>query len=176
VNFSQAPTQPNQIFSLIARTHTGRDLLTPFLALYRAGKVSLESYPPELLSRLRAVLGPGQPVGAAFTHDGARGVLHYDPSSPLGVLAPFFVHEIVHATDPELWAAARVAQTRKTRNQVILKAESRAFEIQHRFTEELRALDPAFAFFLENEQARVRILIDRLTQADIADLYGLDIT
>jgi hypothetical protein len=142
------------------------------MELYRSKRVKLQAYPVPLLNRLRAVLGEGQPVGACFVNDGETGTIHYDPNAPLGVLAPFLVHEMAHAADESLWRAARFPQTRQARDELMLEAETRAFELQHQFVQELRAADPEFSMFLESQQDRIRILTERLGREDIADLYG----
>jgi hypothetical protein len=171
--YSQAPSHPDEILKLIARTPTGRSLLEPFLALYRSGQVRLEPYPASLVERLRAVLGEGQPIGACFVADGTTGTIHFDLEAPLGILGPFILHEIAHSLDPSLWHTARTAQTRRTRDQTMLKAETRAFEAQHRFVQELQNADPEFKKFLKSQQARVRILTERMNEKEIASLYGL---
>jgi hypothetical protein len=173
MKFSKAPAHPDEILQLITRVPAGRDVLGGFMELYRSGRVRLEPYPQALLAQLRAALGEGQPVGACFVNDGETGTIHYDPQAPIGVLGPFLVHEMVHAMDQSLWSAARIAQTRDSRDKLMLEAETRAFELQYRFVQELRAADPEYGFFLENEQERVRILNERLSREDIAELYGL---
>jgi hypothetical protein len=171
--YSTRAAHPQDILKLIARVPSGRDLLTGFLPLYKSGRVAFEPYAPELLERLRAALGPGQPVGACFVCDGQSGQIHYDPAAPIGVLAPFWVHEITHALDTSLWLMSGQRASRTARDKAMLKAETRAFEAQHRFVQELREADPAFGQFLVGEQARVRVLHERLTEQDIAELYGL---
>ena len=175
MNFSKAPAHPDEILRLIARTPSGRAVLAPFMEHYRSGRISLQSYPAPLLESLRAVLGEGQPVGACFVNDGDTGTIYYDPSAPLGVLAPFLVHEMAHAADESLWRAARFPQTRKACDELMLEAETHAFELQHLFVQELRAADLAFSVFLESQQDRVRILTERLGREDIAELYGFKI-
>lgn len=174
VKFTEAPSHPEQILKLIARVPSGREILSRFLGLYRCGRVTLEPYEPALLARLRSALGEGQPVGACFVNDGKSGKIHYDPGAPLGVLAPFLVHEMAHALDPTLWTASNCRQTRRARDKLMLQAETRAFELQHRFVQELRAADPGFSAFLVKDQARVRVLNERLTEGDIAELYGFE--
>ena len=172
MNYAKAPTHVDQTLRLIARVPAGRAVLSRFLALYRSGRVEFVPYDPALLTRLREVLGEGQPVGASFVTDGRSGKIHYDPSAPLGVLAPFLLHEMVHATDASLWVASNSKQTRRARDRLMLEAETQAFDQQHRFVQELRAADPRFDAFMLGEQARVRILHEKLTQKDIAELYG----
>lgn len=173
MNFNQAPSHPDEILRLIARTPSGREVLTAFLPLHRSGQVRFQPYAQALLTKLRAALGEGQPVGACFVNDGITGSIHFDPDAPIGVLAPFLVHEMVHALDTSLWLAAGKRQTKKARDQMMLNAETQAFAIQHRFVQELRAADSAFDVFLREQQARVRVLCEKLTQNDISELYGL---
>jgi hypothetical protein len=174
ISYKNPPANPEQTLRLIARVPTGRQALSKFLNLYRSGQVRLEHYEPDLLARLRAAVGEGQPVGACFINDGVTGKIHYDPDAPLGVLAPFFVHEMVHAADASLWQASGSKQSRQARDRLMLRAETLAFEIQHRFVRELRAVDGAFDSFLRQEQQRVRVLHERLTEREIADLYGFE--
>lgn len=168
-----APANVEAVLKLIARTVSGREILAEFMPLYRGGRVVFEAYEAPLLERLRAALGEGQPVGACFINDGRTGKIHYDPSSCIGVLAPFLVHEMAHAVDTSLWLASNRRQSRAARNKMMLAAESRAFDLQHRFVTELRGLDPSFGEFLEREQSRVRVLVERMTERDIEELYGL---
>lgn len=173
VNFSKAPINNEAILKLIARVPAGREILAEFLPLYRSGRVVFEPYAPELLARLRAALGEGQPVGACFVNDGQSGQIHYDPQAPLGVLAPFWVHEMAHAADASLWVRSNARQSRAARDKLMLSAETRAFELQHRFVQQLRAVEPSYSEFLLGEQARVRVLHERLSELDIAEMYGL---
>lgn len=173
MNYSKAPVSSEAVLQLIARVPAGREILAEFLPMYRTGRVVFEAYPPEVLARLRAVLGEGQPVGACFVCDGESGQIHFDPSAPIGVLAPFWVHEMAHAVDTSLWIRTNARQTQSARNRLMLSAETRAFALQHRFVEELRGADIAYSEFLLGEQARVRVLVERLSERDIAELYGL---
>jgi hypothetical protein len=174
VSYKKAPAHPEQIFKLIARVFSGRKVLTEFLKLYRSGRIALVPYEGELLARLREALGEGQPVGACFVNDGKTGTIHYDSSAPLGVLAPFLVHEMVHALDISLWVASNSKQTRRSRDKLMLEAETRAFGLQHVFVQELRDADPLFNDFIVHEQSRVRVLHEKLTRQDISELYGLE--
>ncbi len=174
MNYSASPAHPDQILKLIARVPSGRGVLSEFLGLYRAGKVTIEPYEPALLARLRSVVGDEQPVGACFVNDGKSGTIHYDPAAPIGVLAPFLLHEMVHALDTRLWAASNSRHTRRARDRLMLAAESRAFGLQHSFVQELRTMDFEFNAFLLKQQARVRVLHEKLTDGDIAELYGLE--
>lgn len=174
VSYKKAPAHPDQIFKLIARVSSGRNILVPFLALYRSGRVTLVPYEAALLIRLREALGEGQPVGACFVNDGKTGKIHYDPAAPLGVLAPFLVHEMVHALDVSLWVASNSQQSRRSRDKLMLEAETRAFGLQHSFVQELRDADPLFNDFIVHEQSRVRVLHERLTRQDISELYGFE--
>ena len=174
VNYTKAPTHPDQILKLIARVPTGRKVLAEFLTLYRSGRVTLQPYESGLLARLREALGEGQPVGACFVNDGQAGKIHYDPSAPLGVLAPFLLHEMVHALDASLWEASKSRQTRRSRDRLMLEAETRAFGLQHCFVQEMREADPLFNDFIVHEQSRVRVLHEKLTRQDISNLYGFE--
>jgi hypothetical protein len=173
VNYSRAPLHPEEALRLVARVPAGREVLEAFLPLYRASRVVFEAYEPALLLELRSALGEGQPVGASFTIEESGGVIRFDPAAPIGVLAPFLLHEMVHALDARLWRASGKAMARRSRDRLMLEAETRAFEAQHRFVEQLRAADPAYHAFLLKQQARVAILHEKLTQEDIARLYGL---
>jgi hypothetical protein len=173
VNFSKAPVSSEAVLKLIARVPAGREILAEFMPMYRAGRVVFEPYADALLARLRAALGEGQPVGACFVCDGVSGQIHFDPTAPIGVLAPFLVHEMAHAVDTSLWVRTNARKSRVARDRIMLDAETRAFALQHRFVEELREADVAYAEFLLGEQARVRVLVERLSERDIAELYGV---
>lgn len=172
MDFSQPPTHVDEILKLIARSASGREALERFLPLLRRGKVRLAPYPPEVIAQLKEYLGPGQPVGACFVNDGETGTIHFDGGGPLGVLAPFILHEIIHCLDTAVWEIAKTGVRSSRRDKVLLHAETRAFEAQHRFVQELSQRFPEFESFLESQQARVKILVERLTSEDIASLYG----
>jgi len=106
-------------------------------------------------------------VGAAFINDGEQGVIYFDPTSPVGVLAPFLLHELVHACDERLWK-------KKPSQKVLIEAETDAFSTQRRYVEELTEADPEFGKFLKSRFPKARILHERLTRGDVVELYGLD--
>ena len=172
MDFFSRPDSLNQAFKLIAQTQTGRTVLEAFLPKYKKGLISIEPYPVEVLTRLKSIIGPKQPVGACFMNDGKNGTIYFDPESPLGVLAPFLVHEMIHSLDATLWELAAVPVSQKTKDQIFLRAEAKAFDVQHRFTQELKKTHPHYEQFLSSYSEEAKILIDQLTQTDIADLYG----
>jgi len=138
---------------------------------YRCGRITIAYYPPEIVQKLRALIGTDQPIGACFDTDGSHGTIHIDPQGLLGTAAPFLVHEMVHALDSTLWRAARVKLTPKQKDKIFLKAEKAAFEFQHYFVEELKALYPSYAAFLASAFPSSRVLTERLTEKDITELY-----
>ncbi len=142
------------IFKLIARSATGRSLLERFLPLYRKGKVKIEPYPPAIVAKLREVIPEGFPVGACLVTEGDQGTIFLDFESPLGVLAPFLVHEISHALEPRI------------------KTEAEAFQIQYRFTQELRERDTEYDSFLKAHYPKAKILHQLLDFEAVEELYG----
>src|SRR5690606_36082626 len=109
------------------------------------GKVRIQAYPAEIVAKLREVLPPEQPIGACFAVDPETGLgcIYLDFASPIGVLAPFLVHEIIHALDTRVWAG-KARRSRRT----MLMTEENAFQTQFAFTLELRERDPEFDQFL----------------------------
>ena len=103
MDFSKPPVRIEEILKTIARAPSGRKILERFLPLFHQGTVRIEAYPTAIVARMREVLEEGQPVGASFIHNGETGVIYLDLSSPLGILAPFLLHEMVHSLDPEVW-------------------------------------------------------------------------
>lgn len=170
-----APRQIDDVFELISQSPLGDRILRQFLPLFRSGRIRIKAYPNELLSKLKAVLGPGQPIGAAFVTDGDTGVIHYDRTSPLGVLGPFIFHEIVHSLDVRLWDSARnggsTARMRNERKKLMLLTETTAFNRQHELVTELKERVPGFAAFLAEQYPRVRILHERMTESEIDEMY-----
>ncbi len=161
------------IFRVISKTATGRNVLEAFLPLYTAKRVSIQSYPSPVLAQLRAVLGEGTPIGACFTIDQGIGRIFIDTNSPVGVLAPFLLHEMVHALDQRLWDADGIALRRSQRDQLMLQVEVSAFKAQHLFMDEMKDRYAHYGQFLKTYYPKAKILHEKLTAESIADLYGL---
>ncbi|MBS1962105.1 MAG: hypothetical protein JST04_07815 [Bdellovibrionales bacterium] len=158
---------PDPVLKLIARTAVGRELLERFLPLLKRGQVRIDAYPAAIVAKLREVIPAGQPIGACLVTEGAKGTIFLDYTSPIGVLAPFLVHEIAHALEPKVWAG----QTAKSQT-ALLDAESEAFQTQFRFTQELRERDPAYDEFLKTNYPKAKLLHSLLEFDDIEELYG----
>lgn len=156
---------------LIECVPTGREVLQAFQKLLSNEQVKFECYPETIIQKMREYLEPDHPIGAALIQDGENGTIYYDARTPLGVLGPYLVHEMVHGLDSDLWAEAR--RPASPRDSVILQAEHRAFNTQHQFVQELRETLPGYGDFLNTRYSQVRVLVEKLTQDDIADLYGL---
>src|SRR5689334_18922460 len=105
IDYRRRPARAEDVFRLIAKAPTGRALLEAFVPLLARKRVAIVPYPPELVAKLRETIPAGHPIGACFVVDPASGTgtIHLDFESPVGVLAPFLVHEIVHALDPRVW-------------------------------------------------------------------------
>lgn len=171
--FEKSPENVNEIFQLISRTPVGRMTLEHFLPYYHQQKTVIHPYPEKIIQKLRVTLGEGQPIGACFVINDQQGIIYLDFDSPLGVLAPFLVHEIVHSLDKGLWSNQDRPLSRKARDQLMLRAETKAFEYQHRFVQELMQRYPEYKKFIAKRQSQIKILINKLTQSDIAELYDL---
>ena len=167
MDYARAPQSIDEILKLVARSAAGRDCLERFLPLYHRKQVRIEGYPAELVTKLREALPEGQPIGACFVHEGSKGVIYLDLASPLGIVAPFLVHEIVHALDRKVWDGSASRAEQETVN-----AEVRAFETQFRFTQELKERDPEYAKFMTQAYPKAKILHEWLEREDIEALYG----
>lgn len=170
MRFDQAPTSTDDILKLISRTATGRKILENFLPLYARKKVLIAAYPDEIVAELRKVLPEGQPIGACFTPNGGpknKAVIYLDFTSPVGILAPFLVHEMVHALDQRVWKG----QTQHT-GDALFAVETQAFETQFRFTQELKDRDPEYQNFLTQNYPKAKILHAMLTLEDIESMYS----
>lgn len=158
---------PDPVLKLLARTAIGRALLEEFLPLLKRGQVKIEPYPAAIVEKLRAVIPEGQPIGACLVTEGGTGTIFLDYGSPIGVLAPFLVHEIVHALEPRVWnGQASRSQT------VLVDTESSAFQTQFRFTQELRDRDPAYEEFLKANFPKAKMLHALLEFEEIEALYA----
>jgi hypothetical protein len=135
------------LFWLIEQTSTGRELLLGFRPLYRQKKIVINFYPESIAKKLRRTHRKAEPNGASFVTDGQTGVIYLDPYSPIGVLAPFLVHEIAHSLDLSLWSLAR-SNTTTNRKPIIARSEIRAHKTQSDFTIELKKKFPEFEQFL----------------------------
>ena len=165
-----ANANPDPVMKLIARSATGRALLERFLPMLKRGQVKIAPYPADIVAKLRAVIPEGQPIGACLVTESAAGKLtgtiFLDYTSPIGVLAPFLVHEISHALEPNVWNG------KTTRSQsVLLEAESNAFQTQFKFTQELRERDPAYEAFLRGHYPKAKMLHTLLEFEEIEALY-----
>jgi hypothetical protein len=154
------------VLKLIARTASGRVLLERFLPMLKRGQVKIAPYPREIVAKLRVVIPEGQPIGACFVTEGATGTIFIDYDSPIGVLAPFMVHEIAHALEPKVWAG----KTAKSQA-AMLEAEESAFQTQFKFTQELRERDPEYDTFLKTHYPKAKLLHTLLEFEDIEELY-----
>ena len=170
MRYDLKPNSVEDILKLISRSHTGRKVLENFLPLYHKNKVAIDTYPADIVSQLRQVLPEGQPIGACFTPNGGPNngaVIYLDFTSPIGILAPFLVHEMVHALDKRVWSG-------KTQNagDVLFAVESLAFETQFRFTQELKERDAEYETFLASHYPKAKILHTMLTLEDIEQMYS----
>lgn len=144
---------PGPVLGLLARTTTGTELLERFLPMMKRGKVRIAPYPLDVLAKLRGIIPVGQPIGACLVTEGDTGTIFLDYESPIGVLAPFLVHEISHSLEPKVWAG-RTAKSQSA----MLDAESAAFQIQFKFTQELRDLDSEYDRFLKTNYPKAKML------------------
>jgi hypothetical protein len=170
--FSGRVRSPREILELIAEAPTGRKVLDRFTPTFESGLIRIEAYPLHIVEQLRQHTGPDQPIGACFMRDGKQGTIYLDMTSPLGVLAPFLLHEMVHSLDSDLEKASKHPMSRKDRDALLLLAETEAFEAQHDFVEELSSSMPGYRDFLNSYYPKARILHERLTTEDVAELYG----
>lgn len=166
-----ANANPDPVMKLIARSATGRALLERFLPMLKRGQVKIAPYPAEIVAKLRAVIPEGQPIGACLVTEAPggkpSGTIFLDYTSPIGVLAPFLVHEISHALEPNVWNG------KTTRSQsVLLEAESNAFQTQFKFTQELRERDAAYEAFLRDRYPKAKMLHTLLEFEEIEELYS----
>lgn len=171
MNYSCAPQNIEAVLKLISRSASGRKLLEKFLPLFTSRKVRIENYPSALASQLRAALGDGQPIGACFIQDGTSGVIYLDLSSPIGVLAPFLVHEMVHCLDSNLWLAAKNPGLKSVLREVQYRSELTAFESQHLFLTEMKERFPDYQTFLSEYFPKAKLLHERLSHGEISEMY-----
>ena len=155
------------VLKLIARSAVGRELLERFLPLLSRGQVKIEAYPASVVARLREVIPEGQPIGACLVTEDGKGTIFLDYGSPIGILAPFLVHEIVHALDPKIWSG-KTARSQAT----LVETEAAAFHTQFRFTAELRERDPAYDVFLKTHYPKAKMLHQLLEFDEIDELYN----
>ncbi len=161
-----ANANPEPVMKLIARTVTGRELLEQFLPLLKRGQVKIAPYPRDIVAKLRNVIPEGQPIGACLVTEGKEGTIFLDYESPIGVLAPFLVHEISHALQPNVWAG-KTARSQE----LLIEAEAHAFQAQFKFTQELRERDPNYDTFLRTNYPKAKLLHTLLEFEDLEELY-----
>jgi hypothetical protein len=167
--YRKTPASSEEILRLIAKSPAGRTLLERFLPHFTRGRVSIVAYPAELVAKLREVLPADQPIGACFEADPStgRGRIFHDFGSPIGVLAPFLVHEIAHSLDPRAWE-------KRAAKAGALALETEAFHVQFRFTQELRERDPEYDLFLRERFPKTKMLHELLEPSDISALYSFE--
>lgn len=171
--FKKQASEIREVFELLSHVPTGQRILEAFLPLHQKGKVTFLPYPDSIRAQLAEISGPGQPLGACFENDGITGRIAYDPQAPLGILAPYLLHEMVHATEPSLWSD--VARHPEARKGVVLRAEIKAFETQFQLIVELRERFPTYELFLQRHFPQARLLHQKIEQELIAELYGLHV-
>jgi hypothetical protein len=150
-------THPDAIIKQISRSTTGRKLLEEFLPLLKKGKIHIESYAPELIARLREVIPADHPIGVCFVPEGDGGTIFLDYETPLGILAPFLVHEIAHALGKKLDR---------------IEAETIAIQTQSLFAQELRDRDPEYDSFLKSHYPKAKHLLKLLDFEEMEEKTG----
>jgi hypothetical protein len=171
LKFENKPSNINEVFNLINLAHCGQQVLVHFNHFYRE-KVKLEPYPIELLTRLRKEIRADQATGACFVHDGSNGTIYYDPNTSIGILGPFILHELVHATDLELWKLPHLPKDSPLRQSILMETEIRAFQTQQKFIAEIKQIYPSYSLFIDQVKARMRILAEDLNIEEIQTLYN----
>jgi hypothetical protein len=166
IHYASKTANAEPVLKLIARSPLGRELLESFLPLLRRGKVKIEPYPAAIVAKLREAIPEGQPIGACLITEGNQGTIFLDFESPIGVLAPFLVHEIVHSLEPKIWAG-KTARSQTT----LVETEVSAFQTQFRFTQELRERDPEYDSFLKENFPKAKLLNQLLEFDEIDALY-----
>ncbi len=143
----------DSVTKLIARTTSGRKLLEQFLPLLKKGTFRIEPYPAGVLKKLREVIPADQPIGACLIREAQGGTIFIDTETPIGIIAPFLVHEIIHAL--------------AGKKEFALVEES-AFQGQYLFTQELRERDPNYDIFLRTQFPKAKFL-HKLLEFDVAN-------
>ena len=173
IQFASQPKDLSAILQLVGQSLLGRRTLREFEVFRKSRQVRIDTYPPEILSQLSEVADPGHLVGASFTTDGEVGAIHYDPESPIGIVAPFLFHEIIHSLDLTLWEAASMSVSRSRIREVVFLAECRAFHAQHLFQEELKKIYPSLRAFHLFNYPHIPFLNRALEAREIERLYSL---
>ncbi|MEO7163912.1 MAG: hypothetical protein ABI041_13415 [Bdellovibrionia bacterium] len=171
--FAQSGPSLQEIFDLIQETPFGQVVYGQFYALYKAGKLKIQSYPLALRSKLLAVQTPGCPLGAVFITDGEEGQILYEAEGKLGILVPFIFHEIIHSLDERIWKAAGKDLKPSEKEELIYSSECLAFSAQHEFQEGLKAIYPELRIFHRNQYPRLDFLNRAISPKEISKLYHL---
>jgi hypothetical protein len=168
--FLRSPKSTQELLDLIQQTSLGQETLCRFLPFYKQERILIESYPERIRSKLVSVRSADHPIGAVFVTDGTHGTIYIDLKSESGVLLPFLFHEIVHSLDESLWKAARQSLSQKQRQEVIYKAECRAFHAQYLFQEELKTQYPELNNYYKRNFSSVPFLNRELSSAEISEM------
>lgn len=171
MDFYKIASHLNEIIHLIHKVSSGRRTLEQFSTQYRS-KVKILPYPAELIQRLRHETPSGQATGSCFIQDGKTGTIYYDPNTPIGILAPFILHELTHATDPELWKAVNLPKSSERRREILINTEISAFKAQHRFIQELKNEYQSYVTFIDQLKSRMPILTQPMSSEEIRKLYS----
>lgn len=153
--FRSCQNSLEDIYRVIGQVPVGQVIISDFLKLEKKGMVEILPYPTEIYEKLNS---EDSPIGAVFVTDGSKGTIYMDFQSELGIQVPFLFHELVHSLDQSLWNAPKLKLTNSEKYNLIFRAESLAFHLQHLLLETLKKIHPELIHYYQSRYAHISSL------------------
>ncbi len=162
------------ILNQIESTPSGRKLREKFRSIQTTFSIGLHPYPNSLAQRLREVVEPLHPLGAATVWDTQSAMIYYDCTESLGVLIPYLAHEMAHGIEAEKVLSLHgspISNIKKS--QIVFELERSAFDWQFKIIQELKDLDSEVSQFYREHYSHVWTLRACPSDHDIKIHYRL---
>jgi hypothetical protein len=171
VRFTKPPQDWMELLGLILQSPLGRKTLEEFYRCCGQRDIEVKAYPSDVRAKLVEASPTKEVLGAVFVIEGSVGTIYVDPKSEIGIVAPFFFHEMIHCLDDTLWVAAKQKLSPLQKQNVIFNSACRAFHFQHLFQEELKKVFPDLRDFHQTRYPHISFLNRALLPDEIAKLY-----
>lgn len=159
--FQKRNADIQEIFRILLKTNTGKYLYDLFIKEYLKKKIKFCHYPNDLIDKLNKLsTESSEPNGACFVTDGTHGIIYFDPNCEAIILAIYFIHEISHSLDENLWGLGLNPSNYNSEHTQKIKNESEysAFRNQFRFLTEIEKINPGTIEYLEKNYPVMKIL------------------
>ncbi len=165
------------VFKILLLTNTGKFIYERFLKEYLKKKIKFCHYPQETIDKLNSIKSE-EPNGACFVTDGQTGVIYFDPNCEAIILSIYFIHEMTHSLDQNLWLLAQYPENfnSENTNEIKIQSEYSSYRNQFRFLNELDKIIPGTTDYLEKNYPLMKILKNEFNnEHSIKDHYQFKI-